>query len=157
MAQPAISSGYIIEQQLSKLKYYCYVNNGEITFCSEHSIEDPGLIFSLPLLKSVKLNNGVHAFRIMAQVENLTAEELLSSSITVSFAQKKSERLDVIILGPVKFRDKSSVNRSHLIRSDVPANEDLYNAITRVYYSNNVSEIRFLQATSNFRANKQNQ
>ena len=93
----------------------------------------------------------------MAEVENLTANTLLSGSIKVSFGEREDESLNILIYGPVNFRDKSGLNRSHLIRADVPAINGLYNAISSVYYDSNVAGIKFSQATINFRANKQNQ
>ena len=157
MTPAAVLGNYLTDKQLSNLEYYCYVEREEITFCSDGPIEEPSLIFRLPLLKSIKLNNGVHAFRVMAEVENLTANTLLSGSIKVSFGEREDESLNILIYGPVNFRDKSSLNRSHLLRADVPAIKSLYNAISRVYYDSNVAEIKFSQATSNFRASKQNQ
>ena len=154
MSPAAVLSKYLTYNQLRSLEYYCYVEDEEITFCSDRRIEQPDLIFRLPLLESIKLNNGVHAFRVMAEVENLTATTLLSGSLKVSFGEREEESLNILIYGPVNFRDKSSLNRSHLIRADVPAINDLYNAISRVYYESNVAEIKFSQATSNFRASK---
>ena len=153
----AVLSNYLNDKQLSSLEYYCYVEREKISFCSDRPIEEPNLIFRLPLLKSIKLNNGVHAFRVMADVENLTANTLLSGSIKVSFGEREDESLNILIYGPVNFRDKSGLNRSHLIRADVPAINGLYNAISSVYYDSNVAGIKFSQATINFRANKQNQ
>jgi hypothetical protein len=153
----AVFSNYMSDKQLSNLEYYCYVEDEEIKFCSNRPIEKPNLIFRLPLLKSINLKNGVHAFRVMAEVENLTANTLLSASIKVSFGEKEDESLNILIYGPVNFRDKSSVDRSHLIRADVPAINSLYNAISNVYYDSNVSEIQFSQATSKFTTSKQNQ
>ena len=154
MSPAAVLSKYLTDNQLRNLEYYCYVEDEEVAFCSDSRIEKPDLIFRLPLLKSIKLNNGVHAFRVMAEVENLTATTLLSGSLKVSFGEREEESLNILIYGPVNFRDKSSLNRSHLIRADVPAINDLYNAISRVYYESNVAEIKFSQATSNFRASK---
>ena len=152
MSPAAVLSKYLTDNQLRNLEYYCYVEDEEVAFCSR--IEQPDLIFRLPLLESIKLNNGVHAFRVMAEVENLTATTLLSGSLKVSFGEREDESLNIIIYGPVNFRDKSSLNRSHLIRADVPAINGLYNAISRVYYESNVAQIKFSQATSNFRASK---
>ena len=157
MSPAAVLSKYLTDHQLRNLGYYCYVEDEEITFCSDRRIEQPDLIFRLPLLESINLNNGVHAFRVMAEVENLTATTLLSGSLKVSFGEREDESLNILIYGPVNFRDKSSLNRSHLIRADVPAINGLYNAISRVYYDSNVAVIKFSQATSNFRVSKQNQ
>ena len=157
MSPAAVLSKYLTDNQLRNLEYYCYVEDEEVAFCSDSRIEQPDLIFRLPLLKSIKLNNGVHAFRVMAEVENLTATTLLSGSLKVSFGEREDESLNILIYGPVNFRDKSSLNRSHLIRADVPAINGLYNAISRVYYDSNVAVIKFSQATSNFRVSKQNQ
>ena len=157
MSPAAVLSKYLTDNQLRNLEYYCYVEDEEVAFCSDSRIEQPDLIFRLPLLESIKLNNGVHAFRVMAEVENLTATTLLSGSLKVSFGEREDESLNILIYGPVNFRDKSSLNRSHLIRADVPAINGLYNAISRVYYDSNVAVIKFSQATSNFRASKQNQ
>ena len=154
MSPAAVLSKYLTDNQLRNLEYYCYVEDEEVAFCSDSRIEQPDLIFRLPLLESIKLNNGVHAFRVMAEVENLTATTLLSGSLKVSFGEREDESLNIIIYGPVNFRDKSSLNRSHLIRADVPAINGLYNAISRVYYESNVAEIKFSQATSIFRASK---
>ena len=154
MSPAAVLSKYLTDNQLRNLEYYCYVEDEEVAFCSDFRIEQPDLIFRLPLLESIKLNNGVHAFRVMAEVENLTATTLLSGSLKVSFGDREDESLNILIYGPVNFRDKSSLNRSHLIRADVPAINGLYNAISRVYYESNVAEIKFSQATSNFRASK---
>ena len=154
MSPAAVLSKYLTDSQLRNLEYYCYVEDEEVAFCSDSRIEQPDLIFRLPLLESIKLNNGVHAFRVMAEVENLTATTLLSGSLKVSFGEREDESLNIIIYGPVNFRDKSSLNRSHLIRADVPAINGLYNAISRVYYESNVAQIKFSQATSNFRASK---
>jgi len=63
---------YLMEDDLKSLVVSCYLENEIPVFCSKQQIDDPHLKIYLPLFKSVMIDEKIHAFRIMATIENLS-------------------------------------------------------------------------------------
>ena len=96
----------------------------------------------MPLLEPIVLSNGVHAFRVMATLENNTGYNLLGASVRVFFGEKAGQALDVLISEKIIYRGTSTTNKSHLIRSDVPITIPLYQRLNEIYLTADISEIK---------------
>ena len=96
----------------------------------------------MPLLEPIVLSNGVHAFRVMATLENNTGYNLLGASVRIFFGGKVGQTLDVLISEKIIYRGTSTTDKSHLIRSDVPVTIPLYERLNEIYLSADISEIK---------------
>ena len=72
IASSVFSNSYLRPEFLKVIKYGCLVEEKSVVFCTDQDITEPHLIIRLPLLEPIILSNGVHAFRVMATVENNT-------------------------------------------------------------------------------------
>ena len=88
------------------------------------------------------LANGVHAFRVMATLENNTGYNLSGASVRVFFGAEPGELLDVFISEKIIYKATSTTEKSHLIRSDVPVTGPLYQRLNEIYLSADISEIK---------------
>ena len=100
------------------------------------------MIVRLPLLEPIILSNGVKAFRVMATIENQTKRNLIGARVNVVFGTDKEEVIDILISEKIIYKETSSLNSSHLIRSDVPMNFSLYRSLNKIYKSADVSTIK---------------
>ena len=94
------------------------------------------------MLEPVVLANGVHAFRVMATLENNTGYNLSGASVRVFFGAEPGELLDVFISEKIIYKATSTTKKSHLIRADVPVTEALYQRLREIYLSADISEIK---------------
>ena len=94
------------------------------------------------MLEPVILSNGVHAFRVMATLENNTGFNLSGASVRVFFGEKAGEALDVLISEKIIYRATSTTKKSHLIRSDVPITMPLYECLNTIYLNADISKIK---------------
>ena len=97
VASNAFANSYLRPEFLKVIKYACLVEEKSVVFCTDQDITDPHLIIRLPLLEPIVLSNGVHAFRIMATLENNTGYNLTGASVRVVFGEKTGQVLDVLI------------------------------------------------------------
>lgn len=137
----AYADGYLTKSDLKKIKYECYLEAEKIVFCSEQKISNPQIIVRIPLLEPVVLKNNVRAYRVMATIENLTKRNLLGARVELVIGSKK-QATEIIISEKIIYKGISTTKRSHLIRSDVPKNLLLYEALDEIYYSAEISGIR---------------
>ena len=142
IASNAFANSYLRPEFLKVIKYACLVEEKSVVFCTDQDITEPHLIVRLPLLEPVILSNGVHAFRVMATLENNTGHNLLGASVQVFFGEKAGQALDVLISEKIIYRGTSTTNKSHLIRSDVPISVPLYERLNEIYLSADISEIK---------------
>ena len=142
IASNAFANSYLRPEFLKVIKYGCLVEEKSVVFCTDQDITEPHLIVRLPLLEPIVLSNGVHAFRVMATLENNTGYNLLGASVRVFFGKKVGQTLDVLISEKIIYRGTSTTNKSHLIRSDVPVTIPLYERLNEIYLSADISEIK---------------
>ena len=142
IASNAFANSYLRPEFLKVIKYGCLVEEKSVVFCTDQDITEPHLIVRLPLLEPIVLSNGVHAFRVMATLENNTGYNLLGASVRVFFGKKAGQFLDVLISEKIIYRGTSTTDKSHLIRSDVPITTPLYERLNEIYLSADISEIK---------------
>ena len=142
IASSVFANSYLRPEFLKVIKYGCLVEEKSVVFCTDQDITEPHLIVRLPLLEPIVLSNGVHAFRVMATLENNTGYNLLGASIRVFFGEKGGQFLDVLISEKIIYRGTSTTDKSHLIRSDVPVTIPLYERLNEIYLSADISEIK---------------
>ena len=142
VASNAFANSYLRPEFLKVIKYGCLVEEKSVVFCTDQDITDPHLIIRLPLLEPIILSNGVHAFRVMATLENNTGYNLSGASVRVFFGEKVGQTLDVLISEKIIYRGTSTTDKSHLIRSDVPVTIPLYERLNEIYLSADISEIK---------------
>ena len=142
IASNAFANSYLRPEFLKVIKYGCLVEEKAVVFCTDQDISDPHLIIRLPLLEPVVLSNGVHAFRVMATLENNTGYNLSGARVRVLFGEKVGQVLDVLISEKIIYRGTSTTEKSHLIRSDVPVTIPLYERLNEIYLSADISEIK---------------
>jgi len=142
IASNAFANNYLRPEFLKVIKYGCLVEEKSVVFCTDKDITEPHLIVRLPLLEPIVLSNGVHAFRVMATLENNTGYNLLGASVRVLFGEKAGQTLDVLISEKIIYRGTSTTDKSHLIRSDVPITVPLYERLNEIYLSADISEIK---------------
>ena len=138
----AFANSYLRPEFLKVIKYACLVEEKSVVFCTDQDITDPHLIIRLPLLEPIVLSNGVHAFRVMATLENNTGYNLSGASVRVFFGEKAGQALDVLISEKIIYRATSTTEKSHLIRSDVPITIPLYQRLNEIYLTADISEIK---------------
>ena len=131
---------YLRDDDLKSFVVSCYLEKEIPVFCSKQQIDDPHLKIHLPLFKSVMIDEKIHAFRIMATVENLSKKNLVGAKIKLNSKGMNSNIIESIINEKVKYKMESSINYSHLIRSDVPKVRQTYNMLHSAYYSADISD-----------------
>ena len=141
-ASNAFANSYLRPEFLEVIKYGCFVEEKSVVFCTDKDITEPHLIIRLPLLEPIILSNGVHAFRVMATLENNTGYNLSGASVRVFFGEQAGEALDVLISEKIIYRGTSTTDKSHLIRSDVPITVPLYKRLNEIYLSADISTIK---------------
>lgn len=141
MSSQANADGYLTNSDLENIKYECYLEEAKIVFCSEQDISDPQVIVRIPLLEPIILKNNARAYRVMATIENLTKRNLIGARVELIFGTKK-QTVEIMISEKIIYRGISTTNRSHLIRSDVPKNLPLYEALEKIYYNAEISNIK---------------
>ena len=142
IATSAFSNNYLRPEFLKVIKYGCFLEEKSVVFCTDQDITEPHLIVRLPLLEPIILSNGVHAFRVMATLENNTGFNLSGASVRVFFGEQAGQVLDVLISEKIIYRATSTTKKSHLIRSDVPITIPLYERLNEIYLSADVSNIK---------------
>ena len=142
IASSAFSNNYLRPEFLKVIKYGCLVEEKSVVFCTDQDITEPHLIVRLPLLEPIILSNGVHAFRVMATLENNTGYNLSGASVRVFFGDQAGQVLDVLISEKIIYRATSTTEKSHLIRSDVPITVPLYERLNEIYLSADISDIK---------------
>ena len=131
---------YLREDDLRSLVVSCYLDNEVTVFCSKQQIDNPHLKLYLPLFKSVMIDEEIHAFRVMATIENLSKRNLVGAKIKLKSAEMNSTIIEFIIDEKIKYKMMSTTNYSHLIRSDVPKMRQTYNILHSAYYSADISD-----------------
>ena len=142
IATSAFSNNYLRPEFLKVIKYGCLVEEKSVVFCTDQDITEPHLVVRLPLLEPIILSNGVHAFRVMATLENNTGYNLSGASVRVFFGEQAGQVLDVLISEKIIYRATSTTKKSHLIRSDVPITIPLYERLNEIYLSADISDIK---------------
>ena len=142
IASNAFANSYLRPEFLKVIKYGCLVEEKAVVFCTDQDISDPHLIIRLPLLEPIVLSNGVHAFRVMATLENNTGYNLSGARVRVLFGEKVGQVLDVLISEKIIYRATSTTKKSYLIRSDVPILIPLYERLNEIYLNADISEIK---------------
>ena len=142
IASNACANSYLRPEFLEVIKYGCLIEEKSVVFCTDQDITEPHLIIRLPLLEPIILSNGVHAFRVMATLENNTGYNLSGANVRVFFGEQAGQSLDVLISEKIIYRGTSTTEKSHLIRSDVPITIPLYERLNEIYLSADISEIK---------------
>ena len=135
-----VKADYLREDDLKSFVVSCYLENEIPVFCSNQQIDDPHLKIYLPLFKSVMIDDRIHAFRLMATIENLSKKNLVGAKVILKSKGIDSNIIEFIINEKVKYKMESSTNYSHLIRSDVPKVRQTYNMLHSAYYSADISD-----------------
>ena len=133
-------SQYLREDDLRSLVVSCYLDDGVTVFCSKQQIDNPHLKLYLPLFKSVMIDEEIHAFRVMATIENLSKRNLVGAKIKLTSADMSTSIIEFIIDEKIKYKMISTTNYSHLIRSDVPKVRKSYNTLHSAYYNADISK-----------------
>ena len=140
LASSFAKADYLRDDDLKSLVVSCYLENKTPVFCSNQKIDDPQIKIYLSLFKSVMLQNKVHAFRIMATIENLSKKNLIGAKIKLKASDTEDSIIEFIINEKVKYKMVSTTNYSHLIRSDVPKVRQTYNTLHSAYYNADISD-----------------
>lgn len=140
LASSFANAEYLRGNDLQSLVVSCYLENEAPVFCSNQEIDDPQIKIYLPLFKSVMLQNKVHAFRIMATIENLSKKKLIGAKVKLKTSDTEGSIIEFIINEKVKYKMVSTTNYSHLIRSDVPKVRQTYNTLHSAYYNADISD-----------------
>ena len=134
-----VKSEYLRQDDLKSLVVSCYLENEIPVFCSKQQIDDPDLKIYLPVFKSIMIEDKIHAFRIMATIENLSKKNLIGAKIKLKSDSSENDILEFIISEKVKYKMISNSNYSHLVRSDVPKIRNTYNTLHSAYYNADIS------------------
>ena len=134
-----VKSEYLRQDDLKSLVVSCYLENEIPVFCSKKQIDDPDLKIYLPVFKSIMIEDKIHAFRIMATIENLSKKNLIGAKIKLKSDSPENDILEFIINEKVKYKMISNSNYSHLVRSDVPKIRNTYDTLHSAYYNADIS------------------
>ena len=131
---------YLREEDLKSFVVSCYLENEIPVFCSNQQIDNPHLKIYLPLFKSVMIDDKIHAFRLMATIENLSKKNLVGAKVILKSKSMVSNVIEFIINEKVKYKMVSTTDYSHLIRSDVPKVRQTYDILHSAYYNADISD-----------------
>lgn len=134
---------YLRSNDLKSFVYSCYLENKIPVFCSNQKIDDPSIKVYLPLFKSVMIDDKIHAFRIMASIENLSKRNLIGAKVKLKF-KGDTNYIEFIINEKIKYKMVSTTKHSHLIRSDIPKIQGAYNKLYEAYYGADISNFEMM-------------
>ena len=134
-----VKAEYLRQEDLKSLVVSCYLEKEVPVFCSRQQIDDPHLKIYLPVFKSIMIEGKIHAFRIMATIENLSKRNLSGAKIKLRYNNTKRDIIEFIINEKVNYKMRSTSNFSHLIRSDVPKVRNTYNTLHEAYYNADIT------------------
>ena len=134
-----VKAEYLRQEDLKSLVVSCYLEKEVPAFCSRQQIDNPHLKIYLPVFKSIMIEEKIHAFRIMATIENLSKRNLSGAKIKLRYNDTKRDIIEFIINEKVKYKMRSNSNFSHLIRSDVPKIRNTYNILHHAYYNADIT------------------
>jgi hypothetical protein len=140
LASAFVKADYLRNEDLKSLVVSCYLESEVPVFCSKKQIDNPHIKLYLPLFKSVIIDDKIHAFRIMATIENLSKENLVGAKVILKSKGMDSNIIEFIINEKVKYKMVSTTDFSHLIRSDVPKVRQTYNILHSAYYNADISD-----------------
>ena len=86
------------------------------------------------------IDDKIHAFRIMATLENLSKKVLVGAKIKLKAAGMDGGIIEFIIKEKIKYKMVSNTDYSHLIRSDVPKVRRTYNILRSAYFNADISD-----------------
>ena len=135
-----VQAEYLRKSDLKSLVVSCYIESEIPVFCSKQQIDNPHLKIHLPIFKSVMIEGKIHAFRIMATIENLSKKNLIGAKIKLKSKGINGDIIEFIINEKVKYKMVSTTNYSHLIRSDVPKVRATYNILHSAYYNADIPD-----------------
>lgn len=144
LASAFVKADYLRNEDLKSLVVSCYLENEIPVFCSKKQIDDPHIKLYLPLFKSVIIDDKIHAFRIMATIENLSKKKLIGAKIKLKSKGIDGNIIEFIINENVKYKMVSTTDYSHLIRSDVPKVRQTYNKLHAAYYNADISDFEMV-------------
>ena len=147
---PVKADGFLKSEDLQSIKTICLIEDYQIGFCSESNLNENHVIIRLSEIKSILLNQRTHAFRVSATIENMSKRIILNSKLKIMFGEDESEHLIFMIPQKVIYKDTSSSNISHLIRSDVKNISKLYEKINFIYFNADPSSIKLRPIEINF-------
>ena len=139
MGPSLAKADYLRVNDLKLLVYSCYIENKIPVFCSNQQIENPNIKVYLPLFKSVIIDEKIHAFRIMATIENLSKRNIIGAKVKLKF-KGDTNSIELIINEKIKYKMVSTTDYSHLIRSDVPKVRQNYDILHSAYYNADISD-----------------
>jgi hypothetical protein len=131
---------YLRDEDLKSLVVSCYLEERITVFCSKQQIDNPHIKIYLPMFKSVMIDDKVHAFRIMATIENLSKKALVGAKIKLKAGGIDSGIIEFIINEKIKYKMVSTTDYSHLVRSDVPKVRQTYNILRSAYFNADISD-----------------
>ena len=131
---------YLREKDLKSLVVSCYLEESTAVFCSKQQIDSPQIKIYLPMFKSVMIDDKIHAFRIMATLENLSKKVLVGAKVKLKVGGIDSGIIEFIINEKIKYKMVSTTDYSHLVRSDVPKVRQTYNILRSAYFNADISD-----------------
>ena len=150
LLSPVKADGFLKSEDLQSIKTICLIEDYQIGFCSESNLNGNHVILRLSEIKSILLNQRIHAFRVSATIENMSKRIILNSKLKIMFGEDESEHLIFMIPQKVIYKDTSSSTISHLIRSDVKSISKLYEKINFIYFNADPSSIKLRPIEINF-------
>ena len=150
LLSPLKADGFLKSEDLQSIKTICLIEDYQIGFCSESNLNGNHVILRLSEIKSILLNQRIHAFRVSATIENMSKRIILNSKLKIMFGEDESEHLIFMIPQKVIYKDTSSSTISHLIRSDVKSISKLYEKINFIYFNADPSSIKLRPIEINF-------
>ncbi len=139
-----VKAEYLRQEDLKSLVVSCYLEKEVPVFCSRQQIDDPHLKIYLPVFKSIMIEGKIHAFRIMATIENLSKRNLSGAKIKLRYNDTKRDIIEFIINEKVNYKMRSTSNFSHLIRSDVPKVRNTYDILREAYYNADITNFNMV-------------
>jgi len=139
-----VKAEYLRQEDLKSLVVSCYLEKEVPVFCSRQQIDDPHLKIYLPVFKSIMIEGKIHAFRIMATIENLSKRNLSGAKVKLRYNDTKRDIIEFIINEKVNYKMRSTSNFSHLIRSDVPKVRNTYDILREAYYNADITNFNMV-------------
>lgn len=91
---------------------------------------------------------------ILSPIENMSKRIILNAKLNIKFGTDDAEQLHFIVPKKIIYKDTSSTEISHLIRSDVKSMRKLYEKINYIYFNADPTSIDIEPLEINFVKNQ---
>ena len=134
----SFAGGALSREMLEQTVFYCSKNTNEKYGCSSQPTINDLFELRLPILMPVFTSDGVKAFRLMPSITNLSTNPIIGAKVRITINSQDPVSQEFLIDHFTKFKMSSPIDKSFLIRSDVPNYTLFYDALNDIYVNSSI-------------------